>query len=60
MKLENVNKPTRPFWNKVQLAAASAGTFCAGFGLLYEDHNFIMAGGLLGVVGTVLPIFANK
>jgi hypothetical protein len=60
MKLSNINKPTSPFWNKVALACASASAFIAGYGALADDKNFMIAGGILGILGTIIPIFISN
>lgn len=60
MKLSNINKPTSPFWNKVAVSCAAASGFIAGYGLLSNLKGFMIAGGVLGIIGTVLPIFMNN
>lgn len=60
MKISNVNKHTSPFWNKVILASAAGSAFIAGYGLLADHKVFITIGGVLGLVGTMGPIFVNS
>lgn len=57
MKLDNVNKPTRPVWNKIQLASMAASVFMASYGGLTDNHTWMLIGGIFGLIGTVLPIF---
>lgn len=53
--LKNANKPTSPFWGKVAMACAAASSFIAGYGLIANMKAFVIAGGILGVLGTVIP-----
>lgn len=60
MKISNVNKPTSPFWNKVIVASASGSAFLGGYGLIANHPTFIVIGGVLGLIGTMLPVFINS
>lgn len=60
MKLSNINKPTSPFWSKVALACAAASAFIASYGLAAEIKAFTITGGILGVLGTVIPILMSN
>ena len=60
MKLSNINKPTSPFWNKVALSCTAASAFIAGYGYFANIKGFMLAGGILGILGTVIPIFISN
>ncbi len=54
--IKNINKPTSPFWNKVIAACSVGSAFIATYGALADHKAWIWAGGILGFLGTVLPI----
>lgn len=55
--IQNINKPTSPFWNKVQLICVTLSVFIAGYGQWGAHSSTITAiGGALGALGTIIPI----
>ncbi len=60
IKPSNINKPTSPFWNKVIAASAAGSAFLGTYGLIANHTTFIVIGGALGLIGTMLPIFINS
>jgi len=59
MKISNIHKPTSPFWNKVIVASAAGSAFLGGYGLISQHNIFIIVGGVLGLIGTMLPVFIS-
>lgn len=60
MKVSNINKPTNPFWNKVIVASAAGSAFLGGYGLIGSNPTFVAIGGVLGLIGTMLPVFVGS
>lgn len=57
--LNNLNKPSTPFWKKVAVACSAASAFIAGYALIADMKGFLIAGGLLGIIGTIIPPFID-
>jgi hypothetical protein len=55
--INNINKPTTPFWNKVILACAAASAVISGAAYLYHVTWLQIAGIVCAVIGAVGPIF---
>lgn len=60
MKLNNINKPTSPLMAKIAVACSAASAFIATYGLVANMKAFIIAGGVLGVLGTIIPPFLDN
>ena len=60
MKLSNINKPTKPLWNKIALACTTISSGIAGYGYFNNMPNVMLVGGLIGILGNVIPIFASE
>lgn len=59
MNLNNINKPTHPFWGKVQMSCASIATFISGYGHFDNNHYIFIIGVSIGALGTIIPIFIS-
>lgn len=59
LKTSNINRPTSPFWNKVIVASAAGSGFLGGYGLIANHQVFVIIGGILGLIGTMLPVFVS-
>jgi hypothetical protein len=60
MNIKNINKPTSPFWGKVIVSCATASAFIAGYGKWADNETMINIGGVLGILGTVLPVLLSN
>jgi hypothetical protein len=60
MKWINIHKPTSAFWSKVALACTAVSSFLGGYGLVSNTPFFVWAGGILGPLGVVIPIFMSN
>jgi hypothetical protein len=60
INISNINKPTPPFWNKVIAASAAGSAFLASYGLVSNHQVFVVLGGVLGLIGTMLPVFISN
>ncbi len=60
MSIKNINKPTSPFWGKVIVACSLISGCIAAYGK-WEGIPWIMnVGGVLGIIGTVLPVILSS
>lgn len=60
MKISNINKPTSAFWSKVAVICAAASTFIAGYAYTAHIEWLMIAGGIFGMLGTVIPILVSN
>lgn len=60
MKIKNINKPTSPMWNKIALACTAVSAFIGGYGYFLDNKVVMGIGGVLGILGVVIPIFSSN
>lgn len=59
MTISNINKPTPPFWGKVQLLCMAVAGLITGAANVAHIEWLQVAGICFGVVGVAIPIFIN-
>ena len=59
LKLENIHQPTSPLLSKIAVACSAVSAFIAGYGAVADMKGFMIAGGILGIIGTIIPPFIS-
>lgn len=59
ISINNINKPTSPFWGKLSAALLFISATLQGSGLATEHHVLVWAGFGLTVAAGLIPIFTN-
>ncbi len=57
--INNIDKPTKPFWNKISLACMFVSSSITGTALGGDNHTMAWIGWSLTIVGGVIPILTN-